>query len=184
MIYSIDSGAITVAAAHVTKSAIGTVKFINGFYNPSTSGVNAIIRRAVVSMVSGTPAGPLLWNFYSGITAASVTSSPTGTIQSALLNSNTSGLQSAMLAEVNVAFVVTGNTNAAIQSGVIGGAASTATGVGIYTVVDEYALPDFGSAGFDYYMIVPPGTVIGITAAAVGTSQIYQSTIYWQEFPA
>ena len=59
MLYSIDSGSVTIAAAHTTKGAVGTIKFVNGFWNPTTSGVNAIIQNVTGSMVSGTPVGPL-----------------------------------------------------------------------------------------------------------------------------
>src|SRR5579859_6014041 len=81
----LDSDSITLAAAHSTKGAAATIKFLNGFYNPVGSGVVAEILYAKVATVSGTPAGGYFYNFQDMGTGIGATV-PTGTVRSALLS--------------------------------------------------------------------------------------------------
>lgn len=161
----IDSDSITLAAAFASKGAGGTIKFINGFYNPANSGVNCEILRSRVATVSGTPGGPFFYNFL----GAASTATPTGTVRNALLGGGSSAVQ----ALVNVAVAIGGATTAFSQLAVLGGPAAIAAGAGIYDAIDE---PD-GS------IIVPPGTCFGITCLAAGTTHIVQSTLMWEEVP-
>jgi hypothetical protein len=176
MIYFIDSGAVTVTSANTTAGAVGTIKLINGFYNPTASGVNAIIYQAVIATVSGTPAGPLYWNFLQEV----ATSTATGTIQQALLK-NTAG-NSLMVAQTGVVIAGAG-TPSFIQAGVIGGNSAVAAGAGVSSYTVDYRPPLTGSNG-SYFIIVPPGTVFGIAATGAGTSHVVQTTMYWEEVPA
>lgn len=182
MMYSIDSGAVTLAAANVSKSALGTVKLINGFWNPTSSGVKAVIRKAVIATTSGTPGGPLYWNYLGGL---NVNSTSTGLISPNLL-SHTPVLgyeQTKMNAQTGVAVTVVGGaTTALTQLSVVGGPAAVAVGAGVYSISVDY-FPVGAGAGYDEFMIVPPGTLIGLTCTAAGTSHIVQTTIYWQELP-
>lgn len=169
-VYYLPTGAITLAAANVTGSALGTIELVNGFANPPNSGYNAVILRAQVATVSGTPAGPFFYDYYAGVT---VTATPTGTIRSALLNRNTAG-DTAMIPLVDVAVTVSGGATTATQIlGVLGGPAAVAAGAGLYGAIDEVR----GA------IVVPPGTVFGITCTAAGTTHIVRSTLVWEELP-
>lgn len=160
-IFLIDSDAVTLAAAHTTKGALATVKFINGFYNPFGSGVNAEIISALVATVSGTPAGGF---FYNSITGVTMSNAATGTIRNALLGAKSSALQAA----VNVILTIQGGgTTALNQIASIGGPAAIAAGAGVYSVYDDT----------EGKIIVPPGAFFGICATGAGTTHIVQSTL-------
>ncbi len=168
-VFSIDSDAVTLAAANATKAALATAKFINGFFNPADSGKLAIIANAVVATVSGTPGGPFFYNYISGVTP---TNTPTGTIRSAYLGMSGG---SAMVAETGVVLTVSGGaTTALIQQGVLGGPAAIAAGAGNYSIADAVR----------GQIIVPPGTLFGIMCTAAGTTHIVHSTLTWEEVPA
>lgn len=168
-VFILDSDAVTLAAANVTKSAMGTVKFINGFFNPAASGINAEIIRALVATTSGTPGGPYFYGFFRP--SGTLTSALTGTIR----NKRLYGPNSAMQALVNVAIATTpADTTAIIQLGVMGGPAAVAAGAGLYTAIDEPASS----------IIVPPGVLFGLVCAAAGTSHVVQSSLEWEEVPA
>ena len=182
MIYSMDSGDVLLASASVTKSALGTVKLINGFWNPTTSYVKAVIRKVIIATTSGTPGGPFYWNYISGVT---VNSTSTGLISPSLL-SHTPVLgyeQTKMNAQTFVVVTVVGAATTALnQLCVIGGPAAVAAGAGIYSLVVDYPTVGAGAGGDDF-IVVPPGTLIGLTCTAAGTTHHVQSTIYWQELP-
>ena len=166
--FSLDSDAVTAAAANATKGALATVKLVNGFANPQGGTKLAVITAITTATTSGTPGGPLFYNFLGGI---SVTSAATGTIRSNYLGgSSTSG----MLPQVNVVVTVSGGaTTALTQLGVHGGPAAIAAGAGLYGFTDY----------IDGKIIVGPGCVFGLTVVAAGTSHVIQSTIYWEEIP-
>lgn len=167
-LFMMDSDAVTLAAANATKGALATVKLINGFFNPVTSGKNAILLRAKVATTSGTPAGPYFFNYLDDST---ISSAATGTIRSSRLDQPAT---SAMRAQTGV--VVTnaaGGTTALKQLGVLGGPAAVAAGAGMYQVEE---LIDGG-------IVVPPGYLFGLTCVGAGTTHIVQSTLYWLELP-
>lgn len=169
-IFTMHSGAVTLDAANVTASALGTITFINGFANPPGSGKLISLLRAWVSTVSGTPAGPYFYDYYAGVT---VTASATGTIRSTYLNTNTAG-SSVAHPLVDVAVAVSGGSTAnTLTLGVVGGPAASAVGAGLYGAVDEVR----GS------IIIPPGTVFGVTAKGAGTSHIVHCSLVWEELP-
>jgi hypothetical protein len=165
-LFVVDSDAVTLAAANATKGALGTAKLINGIFNPNDSGVNAEILYAIVVTVSGTPAGGFFWNYFSGIT---INNAATGAIRRTKLSSKDS---SKIIPEVNVVLTTVGGaTNNLLQLAPLGGPAAIAAGAGMYSVVEDVA----GK------IIVPPGTVFGITGTGAGTTHIVQSAIYFQE---
>ena len=169
--YLLDSDAITLASANTTKGALGTIKFVNGFFNPAGSRRLAVIDRATITTVSGTPAGGFFWNY---ITDVVVNSAATGAPRCTFLSSPTGSAGSAMLPQVNVVVTVLGAlTTALTQLGAIGGPAAIAAGAGVYQVVDEI------QGG----IIVPPGCLLGIAATGAGTTHIVQSSLMWEEIP-
>jgi hypothetical protein len=167
-LFVMDSDSITLAAAHTTKGALATVKLINGFFNPLTSKVNAVILMARVATVSGTPGGPYFYNFLQDST---INSAATGTARSLNLAAPAT---SQMTAQVNVILADTGGATTALkQLAVLGGPAAIAAGAGLYSANDE-------PCGM---IIVPPGVVFGICALAAGTTHVVQSTLIWEEVP-
>lgn len=187
MVFSLDSGSVTLAAANATKAAMGTAKLINGFYNPSNSGKNAVVIRAIISTVSGTPAGPFFYNYLSigtsstvgAVSSVVITNSASGSIGSNLLLNNPGApTSSLMVPEVNVTLTATGAITTNLnQLSVIGGPAAIASGAGDYHVEDNPEL----AYSRESLIIVPPGTVFGIMGTGAGTSHVVQSTIWWTE---
>lgn len=168
-VFALTSGAITLDSANATGSALGTITFINGLWNPTGSGKLVAILRARVATVSGTPGGPFFYDYYPGLT---VTAAATGAIRSTYLGS---GAASTCTPLVDVAVTHSGNSTAAtLQLGTVGGPAAIAAGAGNYDFADEVA----GS------IIIPPGCIFGITAKAAGTTHIVHSTLVWEEIPA
>lgn len=162
----LNSDSVTLAAAHVTKSALGTIKFINGIYNPVGSNKAASILRAFVSDVSGANGGPFFLDYYCGVT---LTNANTGTIRSGLLSNNSSS--SAMAPEVNVAIVVSGAATTAVNQ-LWEVTSSSFTGIG-----PQYGInvPD----DVQGMIVVPPGCIFGLTATAA--AGVVQSTLVWDE---
>lgn len=168
-VYSLDSDSVTLASANATKSAGGTIKLINGFWNPTGSDVNAVILKTLISTVSGTPAGPLFYNFFP--TAAPVSSTPTGTIRQGITG-RSSGSKLTPLVNVVVS-VAPADTSNFIQHAVVGGPAAIAAGAGNYSVAD---VPEG-------VIIIPPGVIFGLTCTGAGTSHVVQTTMWWEEVP-
>lgn len=165
----LDSDSVTLAAANATKSALGTVKLINGFYNPTTSQKAASILRAIVANVSGTPAGGFFFNYICGVT---VTNSNTGTIRSGVLSNNSA--PSAMQPEVNVTITVSGAATTAMnQLMALSGPTNIVLGSGIQSYSED----------LKGQIVVPPGCLFGLSAAGAGTSHIVQSSLSWEEVP-
>lgn len=167
-IFSLDSDAVTLASANTTKGALGTLKFIVGFWNPPNSGKVCSILRATVATTSGTPAGPYFYNFVPNM--STVSSASTGTVRSMYLGS---AAASVVRPQVNVALAVlpADTTTVGIQLGTLGGPAAVAATGTVLSVAEEVA----GS------IIVPPGTLFGITCVGAGTTHIVQSTLVWEE---
>lgn len=164
-IFFLNSDSVTSAAANVTKSALGTAKFINGIYNGSV-GKCAAITRITVTPVAGSGAGPYFWNDSCGITINNVA---TGSIRSAYRTSGAGN--SAMTPEVGVVLTAIGApTTALTQQFEIASATSPANGYG-------GTIPDDIQGSY----ILGPNCVGGITSAAAGTLQTLQSTIFWEE---
>jgi hypothetical protein len=167
-IFTMDSDSVTIAAANATKGALATAKFVNGFFNPLTSGKNAVLLFARVATVSGTPGGPFFYNYLDDST---INSAATGTVRATLLGSS---YASVLRAQTGVVLAnAAAATTALKQLGVMGGPAAIAAGAGMYDVVDDIA----------GRIIVPPGVLFGITALAAGTTHIVQSTLVWEEVP-
>lgn len=162
-VFFLDSGAVTLAAANTSAGALGTIKLINGFYNQSTSGKNAVLLATALTYTSGTATGAIVYNYLNGVV---LSNAATGTIRNGLLGGPASG----MLAEVGV--VLASNTPLAtsplLQLGIVGlQGAAVATPTGVYEEV----------AG---RIIIPPGVVFGLAQIGAGTG-VVQSTLCWME---
>lgn len=174
MVFALDSDSVAVGAVTVfnTKGNAGTIKLLNGLFNPYGSGVNVDILAVASTWTSGTPAGPLLYNAQTLPQGVSLTNAATGTIRGGILNTiaGASVDPYGICAEVGVVIVRSDSAATAFtQTGVHGGPAAIAAGAGLYSVLDEMAGRN----------ILPPGTVWGLTVSGQGTSQVVQSTIWY-----
>jgi hypothetical protein len=166
-LFILDSGSQTCVAASAAGQAMGTAKFLNGFFNPTNSGKNAVLVGANVATTSGTPGGPLLYEVTAG--AGTITSAATGTIRSGLIGG---AAKSLMTPQVMVTLTaLDADTTALVQIGTCGGPAAIAAGAGVYSCYDF----------IDGKIIIPPGYAFGICDTATGTSHVVQTTLYWIE---
>lgn len=154
--------AVTVAATHNSPLTAGTGTPIVGIYNPIGSGVNLEIVKLSQHLISGTPAGPLIWNnipLPQNITAAS------STPISRLLNASPGSV-----AKLWVNTAVTGSSTGILLFAA-GGFAAVAAGAGPSTLVVEYA----GD------LIVPPGSMLALCSYGTGTTHISSGDVEWDE---
>ena len=168
--FTLAANAYTIVAANATTGAIGTFKPIVGFYNPLGSGVNAVIVNHKEFHTSGTPGGPLIWNFFCGVNWNSAVG---GTIYNDLL-SNLTPNGSSMIAQNNTAVTTNPAITTAMNAfGVAAGpaAVAVATGTG-----------ETGTNNDDKGQIaVPPGCLLALASTATGTSDVVSASITWEE---
>lgn len=166
-LFVLDSGSQTCVAASAAGQAMGTAKFLNGFFNPTNSGKHAVLIGAMIATVSGTPGGPLLYEVTAG--AGTITSASTGTIRSGLIGG---AARSLMTPQVMVTLTaLDANTTALVQIGTAGGNSAIAAGAGVSSFYDA----------IDGKIIIPPGYAFGLCDVATGTSHVVQTTLYWME---
>lgn len=163
--FSTFVNAVTLAATHATPLTAGTGTPIIGIFNPIGSGKNISIVRVQQATTSGTPGGPLVWNIVpnaQNITAAT----------NAIPYNMATLQQTGAVARLWNNTAVTGST-AGVAFRNAGGATAVAATGAVMTYVEEYA----GS------FIVPPGSMIALTATAAGTSHIVNAWVEWEEIP-
>lgn len=168
-IFTLAANAYTIIAANVSAGLIDSAfKPIVGFYNPAGSGVNAVILGHKEYHTSGTPGGPLLWNFYCG---ANWSSTASGTIYNNLLSNNTPN-GSAMIAQNNTILGATPAVGVAMK--VLGVASGPTTGAS--------ALGENGqSIDHKGSIVVPQGCALALAATAAGTTDVVNASITWEE---
>lgn len=169
-VFSLAATGYTIIAANATGGAIGTFKPIVGFYNPLGSGVNAVLINEEEWHTSGTPGGPLVFNYFCGVNWNSAVG---GTVQNNLL-SNLTPNGSSMIAQNNT--VVTTNpaiTTAVSTFTVAGGPAAVA----IATATGETG----HSKDLKGAIAVPPGCMVALASTATGTSDVVSASLTWEE---
>jgi len=155
---------ITIVAANNSPLGAGGTPVV-GIFNPTSSGKNAVIWRAVAATASGTPAAQpfCIWNVIpapAGITAA-------GT--SGVNNFTFAAAGSQMKLFSNAAWT---GSSAATALRPIGGITAVAAGSTNPTVSEE-------TAG---EIVVPPGAAAGIACGnAAGTTWILSASMTWEE---
>ncbi len=153
---------------------------IAGIWNPSTSGINAVVLQAVVSPVltaaTSTGTGPLVWVVYIGQSASISTGlnpinrksfvSPGGSLIKNLAGVALTGLQNTgtFLAASGVS---TDSTNFSF----VGTAAGAMTFTGLST------------ENLDGGIIVPPGGILALYASTTPVAVSAASSLLWQEIP-
>ena len=156
-------GGVTVAAANVIAASAGSP--IVGVFNPVNSGKNLVIIRASSTWASGTAgAGGLVWGIIPPNAAVTATGG-NGAINNATFTTGGS-----------VAKTFTGSalTGAGVSTlfRFLGGPTTGALAANGSPTVNEETAGD---------IICPPGAVVGLFAAAAGTSPIVMASMTWEE---
>ena len=169
-IFTISTAAFTVNAANASAGAIGTAKPIVGFYNPTGSGVNAVLNNEEEWHTSGTPGGPLVFNFFCGV---NWTSASSGTVFNNLLSNNTPN-GSQMIAQVGqIPATTPAITSTMLVLEPAGGPSAVAIGTGVGETGHS---KDLKGA-----IVVPPGCLIGLYATATGSNDVISASLSWEE---
>lgn len=156
----------TVTASGVAPFPATTGVAILGILNPLGSTKNLSLLKVGIANVSGTPGGPLYFDTLTApaITATFASTNPTNALT--LAKSGSTGL------------VVAGTTTGALSATMatlrtIGGAAALTLGSNIASL-DEF---------LDGSVLVPPNTLLLISAHATGTSHVLSGYLAWEEIP-
>ena len=135
-------------------------------WNPSGSGKNAVIKKVGALNISGTPNGPLYWNY--GAVVTGITATPS-TVVSGLI-----GGSAASVMKVYSGVATTGSP--------AGIAYKLACGfVKVASIADNMGTPFYEETGGD--IIVPPGEWLALCSSGTGTSHVYQVSVSWLELP-
>ncbi len=162
---STAAAGVTIAAANVFSASAGQP--IVGIFNPVGSGKNCVVQRACILMASGTAgAGGWVWGFIApnaGVTAAG----GNGAIN------NSTFVTGGSIARTFVNSALTG-AGAGSLFRFLGGPTTGAGAANANLTTQEETSGD---------IICPPGGVIGLFAAAAGTSPIVMGFMTWEEVP-
>ena len=149
--------------------AITWPKPIVGFYNPTGSGVNAVLMTADEWNTSGTSAGPWFVDFLCGQNWVSASS---GTIYNDLLTGVAGGGSQMIPQNGQNPSTSPASTSTMLDIDVLGGP-------------DTTALSSGGEAGHSKDLkgriVVPPGCLVGLFAYGTGTSNVVNASLSWEE---
>ena len=155
--------ALTILSTHASPLAAGTGTPIIGIWNPPASTKNLEIVQVKVATTSGTPGGPILWNWMNNQT---ISATPAGTYYTGLLSVSTTSV-----AKLFNNTATTGST-AGLPLGIAAAATAVASAGGTFTLTD----PVEGT------IIVQPGQMIALAATATGTTHIVNAEVVWAEY--
>lgn len=167
LLFHFSSASITIAATHVSPLGAGTATPVIALWNPASSGKNLVVVKTGASTVSGTPGGPLLWNYASWTTPTTAAAS---TPVSGIMNGT-----AASVAKVYSNAVTTSSLVGIFYKHAAAIAAVAATGN------NGIANPMYDESAGD--IIIPPGTWGALAAFAAGTSHVVQASLSWLELP-
>jgi hypothetical protein len=166
--FTFSSSSITEAAATVSPLIGGatTASPALSIWNPPGSGKNIVITKVAAFLISGTPSGPLVWNYgaYSSGTTAT-----TSTVVS-----NIVGATPQTVAKVYSGVATTGAVTGTFYKIAAGFSAITALGT-------AEGNPLYEDTGGD--IICPPGQWIALAGYAATTAHVYQCSVSWIEIP-
>lgn len=157
------SANVTIASTHVSPLAAGTGTPIISLYNPQASGKVLVVLKAGAATISGTPGGPLFWNYALNQV---ITATPNGPVITSMLNNSAPAV-----AKVFAGVATTGSTAGAFLRHAVNISAVAAVGGMFNPMLEDY--------GGD--IIIPPGGYLGLAAFAAGTSHVVQASIVWAE---
>lgn len=165
-LFHAGSGSVTIAAANVGPLAAATGQPILGLYNPLTSGRNLHILKHGVTTVSGTPGGPMVWNY--GL-QQNITQAPSNVIVPGLLAGGAGG------GAVAKAFANVALTGSTLQTYLRDAVAISAVAAAF---IERFLMEDDGGD-----IIVPPGGMLSLAAFAAGTTHLVRANLTWAELP-
>jgi hypothetical protein len=172
-VFSLFSGQITAAEPFNKEQAAGTAKLACGIHNPTNSGVNAVITDFVLSYVEGTKlSGPFV---YSVQQCPAVKSAASGTIRPQLLGNTT---QSKMIAQNNATIErQDGATTALTILRLTGGSGNSQGASALAATTPEQRDRPEGE------IVIPPGTLFGVSQFFTGEACKYVASVTWEEIP-
>jgi hypothetical protein len=162
--FHFSTASVTAAAANLSPLlAAGTPAF--ALWNPVASGKNAIITKVSATNITGTAAGPLVWN--TGDTAVPTTAAASTVVNGLLGGGNVSAMK-----------VYSGVATTASLTGVFYRIACNLSGVATTGGNSSMPMEDVGGD-----IIVPPGKWLALCSFATGTTHVFQATVSWLELP-
>ncbi len=179
-VYSGGMPLTSISAATFTSGTLGaTCTPIAGIYNPPTSGVNAVVLKAILSCaitaLQNTGGAPFVWAVSISNNAISTGAQPFKRNTLAQTGSAVRNMAAVALTGLTNNLVVTGA--AALGGGNVYNIASLGTASGFQTT--HMATLDIP----DGLWIVPPGAVLALLATTTPVALSAASTLIWEEVP-
>lgn len=165
LVFGFSTAAVTIAATHNSPLAANTGTPIIGLWNPVASGKDLVVLKHSIASVSGTPGGPMVWN-WGTVTA---TAAALSTVVSGRMGQSPAG----SIANVYSNVVTTSSLAGALHFHAAGISAVAATGQGGANA------PVYEDRGGD--IIIPPGSWGALCSTATGTSHVIQASVVWAE---
>lgn len=162
-LFNAVSGSVTVASTHVSPLTAATGKPVLGVWNPPNSGVNLLLVKHCVLTLSGTPGGPMLWNYALN---SPITASANVTPVNGLLGSGAAKAQ--------------WFSDTALTGSVVGIALRHAWNLSAVAAAFADSVSMENDNGD---IVVPPGAFLGLAAFATGTSHVVQASMVVAEIP-
>lgn len=163
--FSFSTGSITAGTTNISPIPANTGAPALALANPPGSGKNIVVTKVAAVNISGTPGGPLVWNYGPYVTTTATVSTPV----SGLVGS-TPGTRT----QVYSGQVTTGSAVGVFYKIACGFSAVAALGTNMGT-------PLYEDIGGD--VICPPGQWIALASFAAGTSHVFQAALSWIELP-
>jgi hypothetical protein len=162
---------VTASSTTNTALAAGTATPPLALWNPPGSGKNIVITKVGAINISGTPAGPLVWNYgaYSAGTTATATTPVTG-----LLGGSPGTQTKAYMTTTASTATTTGSVAGTFYKIACGFSAVAALGSAVGT-------PFYEETGGD--IICPPGQWIALATFGTGTTHLFMAGLSWIEVP-
>lgn len=162
--HAITPSPITVTSNNVSPLAAAGSPIL-ALYNPPNSGRNAAILRHHIATISGTPGGPILWNFALNQSLTLAAANYIAGVPGNLTQASTSACQV-------IANIAASGALASQLLKIASAIPAVATSAAFTTAEEE--------AGT---IIVPPGGLLSLAAYAAGTSHVLLASLSWEEFP-
>jgi hypothetical protein len=165
LLFGFSTAAVTIAATHNSPLPANTGTPILALWNPVASGKDLVVLKHSIASVSGTPGGPMVWN-WGTVTA---TAAALSTVVSGRMGQSPAG----SIANVYSNVVTTSSLAGALHFHAAGISAVAATGQGGANA------PAYEDRGGD--IIIPPGSWGALCSTATGTSHVVQASVIWAE---
>ena len=171
---------VAIVAATYNIATLGaTVTPIAGLYNPTTSGVNAVLLHCTLNTIrtalQNTGTGPFFWATSSGNTAVSTGNTPLNRKTLVKTGSACKGLSNVAPTGLTNNLVVIGASQLSGGSSSLAAFLETQAGMATQHTASREL--------FDGEWIIPPGGVIALLAGSAGVAVSATSMLVWEEVP-